>query len=115
MEMGKKKLSQGTIGKQVQDLFNYRIPRVYQSVIKQYKKMAKQNNWTNKDGTTWPVSLQNLLKFLTTKAGKVAPHTLRSYLSALSFGHRISLHFNWDKSVSKHPAVLHLLKNTIRK
>src|SRR5439155_557667 len=87
----------------------YEMPRTYRSMIKQYTNMAKQEKWGNVDGSIWPISLPNLLKFLTVKSKKVAPHTLYSYLAALAFQHRVTHHFGWDKAVKRHPAVPALL------
>jgi len=60
------------------------------------------------------ISVDNIMKFLTFKAAEVAPHTLKTYVSGLAYLHRITKHFSWDKEVGKHPAVLMLLKNTVK-
>jgi hypothetical protein len=98
----------------VQELFTYRIPKAYISTLKQYIKLATESNWRNDNGSLWPISITNLMKYLAYKSQEVAPHTLRSYLCGLAYCHKLTKQFHWDQT-KQHPAVQLLLKNATRK
>ena len=106
--------AQVSMDEQVAKLINHRIPTAYCSIQRQYIKLATQYGWRNQDKSIWPISVDNILKFLAFKAAEVAPHTLKTYISGLAYLHKITKHFSWDKEVGRHPSVLMLLKNTIR-
>ena len=82
--------------------------KTYLSITIRYQKMAIHNQWTNANGSVWPINVNNLLKYISAIHKSVSPSTLYSYLSALADKHA-SLGLYWD-DVRYDPAVIRTLK-----
>ncbi|CAG8496832.1 36486_t:CDS:1, partial [Racocetra persica] len=82
--------------------------KTYRAIIKRYEALAKENEWTNEDKSVWPISRENLTRFITHLHLKVAPQTITSYLSALKHHHTMN-HLKWDE-IRYDPLIKQLLK-----
>ncbi|KAG9290529.1 hypothetical protein G9A89_002504 [Geosiphon pyriformis] len=51
---------------------------------KAYERAAIKNEWTNEDGSVFPISAANLFKFLKVRAETCTPRTLEGYVSAIA-------------------------------
>src|SRR6185295_15235150 len=69
--------------------------RTYDAIIRRYEKLALENDWTNENKTIWPISKDNLTKYITYLHPRVAPQTIISYLSVLKHHHTIN-QLDWD-------------------
>ncbi|CAG8796177.1 14791_t:CDS:2, partial [Racocetra persica] len=66
------------------------------------------NKWLNDIKTIWPISKENLSKFITHLHPKVAPQTILSYLSALKYHHTMN-HVDWN-AIRYDPLIKQMLK-----
>ena len=58
--------------------------KTYLSITIRYQKMAIHNQWTNANGSVWPINVNHLLKYISAIHKSVSPSTLYLYLSALA-------------------------------
>jgi hypothetical protein len=90
-----------------------RPQKSYVAVASRFERLAKQNSWTNDDGSIYPVSLANLQRYVAFHKGSVKPQSLKSYLSALKEKHEQLGFLEWD-TVRFHCSIIRMLKNVKR-
>lgn len=80
----------------------------YAAIINRYEKLAIENEWKNGNKTIWPISRENLTRFITYLYPRVTPSTITSYLCALKYHHNM-YHMEWN-CIRYDPLIKQLLK-----
>src|SRR2546423_11712763 len=79
---------------------------------RKYARTARELGWLNTNGSTWPISLNNLLRYIAFSYDKGnQPATIATYLSTLAKFHTYKGHFDWKNKIRVHPIVAVALQN----
>jgi hypothetical protein len=79
---------------------------------KKFARLAKRNGWINPDETVWPISMDNLLRYIAFSHNNGnQPATISTYLSTLARFHSYKGYFQWKNEIRMHPVVRTALQN----
>src|SRR2546421_4340450 len=79
---------------------------------RKFAQLARQFGWVNADETVWPVSLNNLLRYIAFSHHRGnQPATISTYLSTLARVHVYKGHFEWKNKIRMHPVVRSAMQN----
>jgi len=73
-----------------------RASKSYASITRHFEFLAGHNGWLNMDGSVYPVSVDNLRRFIAFNEKRIAPQSQVSYLAALHDKHEQLGFLEWS-------------------